>query len=211
MSHGKRLATIRTALVLATLATAWALSGCPQTPDLVIFHDPLTPSEHARLGAIYEREGKMDRATEEYVAALKKAPDNLVALTGMGNIALSRDRPRVAARYYARALRVDRDNMVILNNLAMAWLSAGKPDKALAFADRAVELDRAGDPRVLDTRAQVRLARGDREGAVSDLETASSLCKSACRTTESGEGCDPARARSCEQIAARLERFAIRH
>lgn len=201
-------AKLNAALVLAL---AWSLYGCPKTPELVVFHDPLTPEEHARLGAIYEREGKMDRAGSEYVAALKKAPDNLVALTGMGNISLSRDQPRIAARYYARALRVDPDNMVILNNLAMAWLSAEKPEKALAFADRAVELGRATDPRVLDTRAQVRLAQEDREGAVRDLEAASSLCKSACRTTETGEGCGPALAGSCEGIAARLEQLGIRH
>jgi len=53
---------------------------------------------------------------------------------------------------------------------------AGKPKKALPCADRAVALDGGKDPRMLDTRAQARLAAGDRDGALTDLSRAVALC-----------------------------------
>ena len=69
---------IRAAEVLVLAAAASALVSCTRTPRLVRFHDPLSPEEHARLGAIYEREGKLERAAHEYVSALGKDPDNTV-------------------------------------------------------------------------------------------------------------------------------------
>ena len=111
---------------------------------------------------------------------------------------------------------------MILNNMAMAQIRAGKPEKAIGYADRAVELDRTGDPRVLETRAQARADLGDREGAISDLEKASSLCRSMCPSSalkaESNEKipeapsdrCDFALAVSCREIEAKLEQLAIR-
>jgi Tfp pilus assembly protein PilF len=164
---------------LAIILTALFVAGCPLTqnmPQVVKFTDPLTSEEHAQLGAMYEQQGNVERAVSEYAAALKKDPENLVALTGLGNVSLNQKKPRLAAKYYKRALEQEPDNMVVLNNLAMAWITAGKPQKALPYADRAVAIDGGKDPRMLDTRAQARLAAGDRDGALTDLGQAVALC-----------------------------------
>jgi Tfp pilus assembly protein PilF len=202
------------AATMALTVAAVVCSGCPREggiPKLVTFSDPLSGEEHAQLGAVYEREGNVERAMQEYYAALRKEPENLVALTGLGNLSLDRGKPRLAARYYKQALELDPDNVVVLNNLAMAWITANKPEKALPYAERAVDLDHGKNPMILDTRAGARFFTGDREGAMEDLERAAGLCEALC-SAEAGEekpgqhpdltsrGCDNIMAQACLQI-----------
>ncbi len=149
--------------------------GCPEQPNVVVFSDPLTAEEHARLGAIHERQGNMDRAFDEYLAALKQDPKNVVALTGLGNVSLARGRRLTAAGYYKRALDEEPDNPAVMNNLAHAWLGAGRPKKALEWAERAADA-RPDDPRILETRMRARAAAGDADGALEDLDKIRELC-----------------------------------
>jgi len=167
--------------IISLLFLSALASGCPldKRVEIVLRTGGLTAEDHARLGAIYEREGNLERAAGEYLDAIKKDPENLVALTGLGNVLLMQGKPRSAAVYYQRALAEDPENYVVVNNLALAWLDAGMPRKALEGAERAVEISGAGDPRALDTRAQARLATGDRRGAIEDLDAALELCEEA--------------------------------
>lgn len=191
----------RVAALSLFLILLFFCGGCPQTPQLVVKSDALSAEEHARLGAVYEREGDAERAVAEYGDALAKDPDNVVALTGLGNIALSRGKPRLAAGYYRRALDREPENVVVMNNLAMALLRAGKPKKAMEVADMAVAADNGPDPRVLETRALVLVDLGDLEGAEEDLAAASDRCESMCP----GAGCDPNMEEACIEIKGRLE------
>jgi len=183
----------RVAALTALLAAAVFAAGCPkfQKPALVVFSDPLSAEQHAALGAAHEREGNLARALEEYAVALKQDPKNLVALTGLGNIALAQKKWKTAERYYQRALAVSPDNPVAWNNLAMARLGGGDVKSALAAADRAVSLD-PRDPRLLETRAEVKTAAGDAEGAKADLDAAKIIC------AERGQ--EPALKDTCERM-----------
>jgi len=187
--------------VIVALVLAVLISGCPvETPRLVVFSDPLTAEEHAKLGAIYEKEGDLDRAAEEYMDAVKKDPTNLVALTGLGNVALSREKYTTAIGYYKQALRIDPENAVVHNNLGMAYLGKGNSGRALEHAEKAVKFSEGKDPRMLDTRASAHEASGNMEAAKEDLETAARLCDS----IKEGDGNMDA---DCELIKERLEDF----
>jgi len=213
-----RSAEIIAATMVLTMA-AVVCSGCPREgdiPKLVTFSDPLSGEEHAQLGSVYEREGNAERAMQEYYAALRKDPESLVALTGLGNLSLDQGKPRLAARYYKQALELDPDNVVVLNNLAMAWLTAEKPAKAIPYAERAVDLDDGKNPMILDTRAGARFLTGDREGAMADLERAAELCETLCsaEAREEKQGqypdlsnreCDNIMAQACRQIRESYE------
>ncbi len=184
-------------IILAATLLCLALAGCPATDVVirpVIPTDPLTTEEHARLGAIYEREGNAGRATQEYAAALKTDPANLVALIGMGNVLANEGKYKLAVGYYKRALAIEPDNMALANNMALALVNDGKHVKALEYADRAVELGGGGDPRVLDTRARARLGAGERAGAVADWERALELCEAVEEETLNN---------ACDEISAR--------
>ncbi len=187
-------------IILAATLMCLALAGCPATDVVirpVIPTDPLTTEEHARLGAVYEREGNAGRAIQEYAAALKTDPANLVALIGMGNVLFVEGKYKLAVGYYKRAIAIDPDNVVLLNNLALALVHDGKHGQALEHANKAVELCGAGDPRVLDTRAQARLGAGDRAGALADLEMALAMCADA-GDDESLAACEEIRQRHKE-------------
>jgi len=188
----------RWALALILTAIVIAMAGCPQLPPIPVivkFSDPLTAEEHTQLGAVYEREGNWARATEEYGAAAKKDPKNVVALTGLGNVASSERKWKIAIGYYRRALAIDDANPVVHNNLALALIGSGKTGEALTHAERALELSGGADPRYLDTRAQARLAAGDRNGAIADLTRAAEMCATA----------EPALAAACQEIQDRLQ------
>jgi len=185
---------------LIACAACVALCGCPREPEVVIFSDPLTAEEHAKLGAVHERGGNLDRAAAEYAEVLKKDPQNLVALTGLGNVSLRQGKPRLAARYYKRALRTDPDNVVVLNNLAMAWLEAGRPDKALECAAWAAALDGSADPRIIETRARAHRESGDVEAAARDYEEVRARCKEVC-----GKDCDAGVKGACQEAERALD------
>ena len=181
----------RAALLLATAVLATLAAGCPKlpTPAVVRFTDPLTAEQHSTLGAAHEREGNQTRALQEYAAALKKDPKNLIALTGMGNLALAQKKWKTAATYYQRALDVSPDNAVVWNNLAMARMGDGDLKKALAAADRAVSLD-PRDPRLLETRAEVKQAAGNQAGAEADITEAIAICEQLQGKPEMSVVCD---------------------
>jgi Tfp pilus assembly protein PilF len=188
---------IRVYLCSSVVLLALLASGCPRLPSVPVFvkfSDPLTAEEHTQLGAVYEREGNWARAAEEYGAAAKKDPKNVVALTGLGNVASREGHGKIAVSYYRKALEVDEANAVVHNNLALALISDGKTAEALTHAERAVALSDGADPRCLDTRAQARLASGDRAGALADLTRASELCA----------GADQSLASACLEIKDRL-------
>jgi hypothetical protein len=100
------------------------LTACSGLPRIIVLHDPLTPEEHATLGGRYEAQGLTKQATEEYHAALRKQPDNLPALIGLGNISYEQGKMKDAERYYQS---LDRDPITLWPHLlASASLTLGK-------------------------------------------------------------------------------------
>ncbi len=145
-----------------------------------------------------------------------KAPQNVVELTRLGNLFLKQGKPEAAVRYYMQALEQEPDNFAVLNNLSEAWRRAGDYNKALLFAGRAVKLSGGRDPRALHTRAEARMAAGDREAAVSDYRRAMDMCEKVCkkgRGEGAGEGraCEGSWQEACKRAASALESKREKH
>lgn len=123
-------------LALAALLTA---AGCA-TPAIIVPTDPLSPDEHVRLGATYEREGRADLAAREYEAAIRRERRHAGAHLGLGNLAAARGDLVEAERRYRAALAVDPRLADALNNLAWVYLQRGeKADEAASLARQALE------------------------------------------------------------------------
>lgn len=146
----------------AALLAALLLAGCA-TPRIVVPTDPLSPEEHVRLGAAYEREGRLDLAARSYDAALRGDGRQADALVGLGNVAAARADLLEAERRYRSALAVAPRQPDALNNLAWVYLQRGEryaeaaglarraleaaPERAAYYADTlGIALTRAGRP-----------------------------------------------------------------
>ncbi len=93
-------------------------------PQIVILKDPLTAEEHINLGYLYEKQGKLDLAEEEYKKAIRKDKKNYLAYFNLGNIYAQRREYGKAERQYRKALGLEEDPDV-LNNLAYVLNNAG--------------------------------------------------------------------------------------
>ncbi len=168
--------------------------GCPLSDSIVWLNDPLDAEEHVRLGAIYEKDGKLDLAQEQYMLALNKDRGQALAWAGLGNIRMARGRPQRAIKDYRRALKLEPDSPDILNNLAAAYLGVGKLGNAEDAVERAISLDGDNLCYYLDTRAELKLEMDDIEGARIDF----------CRALASAPGSDGA---FREEVIQSLERI----
>lgn len=146
------------------LAVGWLLvaSGCGALGGVhvVTLHDPLSPDEHVALGVAYERDGKLDRAANEYKSALRAQPDHVQALVNLGNLAANAGAYADAEAWYARAVRTGAPLAAPgANNLAWLYLTQGK---RLASAESLARKALAWDPRpeYVDTLVDVLLKLG---------------------------------------------------
>ncbi|MFZ5875994.1 MAG: tetratricopeptide repeat protein [Nitrospirota bacterium] len=131
------------------LVLGWTLvaSGCGALGSVRVMalHDPLSADEHVALGVAYERDGKPDRATAEYKAALRAQPDHVQALVNLGNLAVAAGDSADAEAWYTRAVRIGgKPAAPGANNLAWLYLTQGK---RLASAESLARKALAWDPR----------------------------------------------------------------
>ena len=71
---------------------------------------PTTPTAHCNLGTLLARQGQLDLARAQFVAAVRLDPGNSLARTNLGVTLLRQGRLEEALRECARAQRLDPDN-----------------------------------------------------------------------------------------------------
>jgi Flp pilus assembly protein TadD len=139
------------------LSLALLLAGCG-LPKITVLSDPLSSQEHLKLGLAYEKQGKFDLATQEYLTAAKELP---VANLYAGNAFFQLGRDGDAEGAYRQAIKAQPDNPRPYNNLA--WLLCARGEElaeAEFLAQRAVALAPPGQKATYqDTLDRVRKAR----------------------------------------------------
>jgi Tfp pilus assembly protein PilF len=128
------------------------LCGSCAVPQIVILKDPLTAEEHINLGYLYEKQGKLDLAEEEYKKAIRKDKKNYLAYFNLGNIYAQRGEYEKAERQYRKALKLKEDPDV-LNNLAYVLSKQGKKEEALLYIKKALEMK--DDPSYRETLEEI--------------------------------------------------------
>jgi len=113
-------------LLLAALAFAALLpsAGCGKSPA------PPPEAEALRIGT--------DSEIENYKAILRKEPNNLQALVGIGNIYYQTNRDREAISSFEKALALDPSNSNVRTDMAVCLRRTGNFDRAIVELEKAV-------------------------------------------------------------------------
>jgi len=113
------------ALLLA-LAAVLSFSGCKrkQPPP------PAGEGEPIRLNAVAE--------IENYKEILRKDPNNLQALIGIGNLYFDTKQDLLAIENYRKALALDSTNANVRTDMAICYRRSGSPAKAIEELKRAI-------------------------------------------------------------------------
>ena len=122
----KRSGTLlRFALPLA-LAAALSFSGCKkkQSPP------PAGEAEAIRLNAAAD--------IENYREILRKDPNNLQALIGIGNLYFDTNRDVLAIENYRKALAIDPMNANVRTDMAVCYRRSGNPGQAIEELKKAI-------------------------------------------------------------------------
>jgi tetratricopeptide (TPR) repeat protein len=108
-------------LIFSSFVVMIFLYGC-SLPRIVILNDPLSAEEHDKLGAIYESQGKLELAAQQYQEALDKEPKSVSSLLHLGDLSFRTKNYREAEASYKKAIKLQPDNGDIYNNLCWVYL-----------------------------------------------------------------------------------------
>lgn len=123
-------------------------------PRIIFLKDPLTPEDHINLGVIYEKNGDLEAAINEYKKAL---PDLPVAFLYIGNIFFSKGEYNLAEEYYKKAINNDPFNADAYNNLAwLYYLKRENLDEAELLVVRAIKLNEKNKDIYIDTLIKIK-------------------------------------------------------
>jgi tetratricopeptide (TPR) repeat protein len=116
---------LRSALPMA-LAAALSLSGCKQKQ----------PPPPAGEGGAIRLNATAD--IENYKEILRKDPNNLQALIGIGNLYFDTNRDLLAIENYRKALAMDPTNTNVRTDMAICYRRSGNPGQAVEELKRAI-------------------------------------------------------------------------
>ncbi len=120
---------------------SWAASQRWGLVTLAPDQIPASASPDAYLRQVAAMEGIRPAVAETaYQASLKRWPQALTALMGLGNLAYAQRHYRTAARYFERAAQAHPDAADAFNNLAQSYLMLGQMQQARAASSGALAL-----------------------------------------------------------------------
>jgi len=116
---------LRFALLMA-LAAVLSFSGCKKKQPPA----PAGEGEPIRLNAVAE--------IENYKEILRKDPNNLQALIGIGNLYFDTKQDLLAIENYRKALAMDSTNANVRTDMAICYRRSGSPAQAIEELKRAI-------------------------------------------------------------------------
>lgn len=114
---------------------------------LEVLSDPLYPTPqfaYFNLAKIYEAQGNVDKAIEQYRLALDLQRDYVEAHNNLGSLYLQQGRTDLAIQEFAQAARLNPKIAMFHRNLGAAYLQAGKRKEAQGAFEKVLELERSG-------------------------------------------------------------------
>ncbi|MFQ5961380.1 MAG: tetratricopeptide repeat protein [Candidatus Methylomirabilales bacterium] len=132
------------------LASAYIMKGeLERAKPLLaqVLDDPLYPTPqfaYFNLARIYERQGKIDEAIEEYKLALDIRPDYVDAHYNLGLLYLQQGRTDLAIEEFTEATRLNPKIAVYQQSLGVAYVRAGRYQEARRAFERVLEVEKRG-------------------------------------------------------------------
>jgi tetratricopeptide (TPR) repeat protein len=127
-------AFIMTALCLLLLLCGCRKTGTRKTPDVPVATEPAT--QHGELQSPY-----YSGLIEEYRTILVEDPNNLAAITALGNAYFDNGQWKEAITTYERALLISPGDADVRTDLGTAYRNTGMTDRALAEYRTALKYD----------------------------------------------------------------------
>jgi len=118
--------TFRRLLLLAVVMALLVPSGCKKKQR----ESPAGEGEPIRLNALAE--------IESYKEILRKDPNNLQALIGIGNLYFDTKQDLPAIENYRKALALDPSNADVRTDMAVCYRRTGNPDQAIGELKKAI-------------------------------------------------------------------------
>jgi len=116
-------------VILAVLTAIAAPQGCKKKQQ----QQPGGEGEPIRLNALAE--------IENYKEILRKDPNNLQALIGVGNLYFDTKQDLLAIESYQRALAMDPSNVNVRTDMAVCYRRTGNPDRAVEELKKAISMN----------------------------------------------------------------------
>jgi predicted Zn finger-like uncharacterized protein len=160
---------------------ATAAAPAPETPKPAAPKPPPADASKTTLAKATELhdQGDLEGAESLYQQVLQRSPNNVPALSGLGDIARQRHQNATAAVYYDQILKQDRNHVPTLMARADMYWEAGNRILAVALYRRA--LGQVGSNDLRGLRALRRIEEFDRDVAAIDSK----------KETEAPEGSAP--------------------
>jgi len=151
------------------------LSGC-SLPRIIILNDPLSAEEHDKLGRIYESQGKLDLAAQQYQAAIKQDPKSVSSYLLLGDLSYRTKNYPEAESAYHKAIKLQPENGDIYNNLCWVYLKQNRSiEKTEALIREALTVSPAHRAYYLDTLGVILLRQGRTAESITALKEAVEL------------------------------------
>ena len=110
------------------------------------------------LADLLRRQGKLDRAKEQFEEILALSPDQKQALAYLGDMALARKDAAGAEKYWGRLVEMEPESPMANFKIALAYLLNNKWDQAEASLEKALELDPDFSP-ALEQLLNIKMAQ----------------------------------------------------
>lgn len=147
-------------------------AGC-SLPKIIVLHDPLSAEEHIKLGSIYDSQGKIALARDQFREAVRQDAKSIRGWSLLGDVSYKMKEYGEAEKAYRKAIDLDPKSGDLLNNLAWVYVEQGRDlDTAMELLTTAMELAPEHRPYYLDTRGVTLLKQGKLQEAIAALKEA---------------------------------------
>ena len=126
---------------------------------------------HVLMARIYENQGRLDKAIEEFAILRKLEPKSMDILLYSARLYSLNDKMDVAIELLQNALAMEPENDQIYHSLALAYMSVKENEKAVASMKKALSLNPKKDSYYFELGALLEKS-GDFKGAIENMRQA---------------------------------------